>query len=162
MRSILSALFLVLAALPCLAADWPQFRGPLGNGISSEKNLPLEWNENKNIAWKQAIPGKGWSSPSLSQGRLYLTTAVLDEADKAAATLSQRAICLSAKDGQIIWNTKIFSMPASEAKPMHPKNSHASPTPLVENGRVYVHFGHQGTACLDLDGKILWKTQELK
>jgi outer membrane protein assembly factor BamB len=141
--------------LTVLAADWPQFRGPLGNGISTEKNLPIQWSETKNIAWKQEIPGRGWSSPSLVKGRLYLTTAVLDD------KLSQRAICLNAKDGKIIWDTEIFSQDGATAPKIHGKNSHASPTPLVEGGKVYVHFGPQGTACLNLDGKILWKTQEL-
>ena len=156
MRNSLPILLIFLLSLPALAADWPQFRGPLGNGVSTEKNLPVEWNETKNIAWKSDVPGKGWSSPSLIKGRLYLTTAVLD-----GAKLSQRALCLNAKDGKLIWNTEIFSQDAASAPGIHGKNSHASPTPLVEGGKLYVHFGHQGTACLDLDGKILWKTQEL-
>jgi outer membrane protein assembly factor BamB len=146
----------LLLSISSIAADWPQFRGPTGNGISTETHLPIEWNESKNIAWKQEIPGKGWSSPSLFHGRLYLTTAVLAD-DK----LTQRAICLNSNDGKIIWDTEIFSQDAASTPKIHGKNSHASPTPLVESGKVYVHFGHQGTACLDLDGKVLWKTQEL-
>jgi outer membrane protein assembly factor BamB len=156
MRFILATLSVSLATLPSLSADWPQFRGPLGNGVSTEKNLPVEWNETKNIAWKSEIPGKGWSSPALVKGRLYLTTAVQEE-----EKLSQRALCLNAKDGKLIWNTEIFSQEAASAPGIHTKNSHASPTPLVEGGKLYVHFGHQGTACLDLDGKMIWKTQEL-
>ncbi|MCE9525715.1 MAG: PQQ-binding-like beta-propeller repeat protein, partial [Planctomycetales bacterium] len=149
------ALGLTLLSITAFAADWPQFRGPTGDGISTEKNLPIEWNETKNIAWKQEIPGKGWSSPSLFHNRLYLTTAVLAD-DK----LSQRAICVNANDGKIIWDTEIFSQNAASAPKIHGKNSHASPTPLVESGKVYCHFGHQGTACLDLDGKILWTSKE--
>jgi len=151
--------YLILFALIphlSLAADWPQFRGPLGDGISTEKNLPIEWSETKNIAWKQELPGKAWSSPVLVKGRLYLTTAVTED-----GKLSQRAMCLGAKDAKSIWETEIFSQDARLAPGIHGKNSHASPSPLVENGRLYVHFGHQGTACLDLDGKIIWKTQEL-
>ena len=151
-----SLLLLVALGSPSIAADWPQFRGPLGNGVSQEKGLPVQWNESKNIAWASDIPGKGWSSPALVRGRLYLTTAVLDDEN-----LSQRALCLNAQDGKPIWNTEIFSQPAADAPRIHGKNSHASPTPLVENGKLYVHFGPQGTACLDLDGNVLWKTQEL-
>ena len=156
MRFTFAAILISLASVPSLAADWPQFRGPLGDGHSSEKNLPTEWSETKNIAWKKEIPGKGWSSPALVKGRLYLTTAVLSE-----TILSQRALCLSAKDGQPIWNVEIFAEDAASAPKIHGKNSHASPTPLVADGKLYVHFGPQGTACLDLDGKIIWKTQEL-
>ncbi len=156
MRNLLLVGLISIVSHSALAADWPQFRGPLGNGISSEKNLPIQWSETKNIAWKQEIAGKGWSSPSLVQGRLYLTTAVV-----ASDKLSQRAICLNAKDGKLVWDTEIFSSDAAAAPKIHGKNSHASPTAIVESGKVFVHFGHQGTACLDLDGKILWKTQEL-
>ncbi len=156
MRYLLAVATMAILSATSLAADWPQFRGPTGNGISTEKNLPIEWNESKNIAWKQEIPGKGWSSPSLFHGRLYLTTAVLAD-DK----LSQRALCLNAVDGKMIWDIEVFSQDAASAPKIHGKNSHASPTPLVESGKVYVHFGHQGTACLDLDGKTIWKTQEL-
>ena len=156
MRSPLSLLFISLISSQLLAADWPQFRGPLGNGVSTEKNLPVVWNETKNIAWMSEVPGKGWSSPALVKGRLYLTTAVVDE-----GKLSQRALSLNAKDGKLIWNTEIFSQEAASAPGIHGKNSHASPTPLVDGGKLYVHFGHQGTACLDLDGNVLWKTQEL-
>ncbi|MBC7852024.1 MAG: PQQ-binding-like beta-propeller repeat protein [Pirellulaceae bacterium] len=143
-------------SFPALAADWPQFRGPLGNGVSTEKGLPIQWSETKNIAWKQEIPGKGWSSPALVKGRLYLTTAVLAD-DK----LSQRALCINAKDGKPVWDVEIFARDSASVPGIHGKNSHASPTPLVDGGKLYVHFGHQGTACLDLDGNILWKTQEL-
>ncbi|MGI8979804.1 MAG: PQQ-binding-like beta-propeller repeat protein [Pirellulaceae bacterium] len=156
MRNLLPLVLVSFVSLPVFAADWPGFRGPLGNGVSTEKNLPIQWSETKNIAWKQEIPGKGWSSTALVKGRLYLTTAVLTD-DK----LSQRAICLNAKDGTTLWDTEVFSRDAASVPGIHIKNSHASPTPLVEGGKLYVHFGHQGTACLDLDGNIVWKTQEL-
>src|SRR5258705_9919079 len=100
MRYTFSLVLIYLLSQLAVAADWPQFRGPLGNGVSTEQNLPIQWSETKNIAWKQEIPGRGWSSPSLVKGRLYLTTAVLND------KLSQRAICLNAKDGKIIWDTE--------------------------------------------------------
>jgi outer membrane protein assembly factor BamB len=156
LRPLISCL-LVLLAFPSLdAADWPQFRGPTGDGHATAKNLPATWNATTNVAWKAEIPGKGWSSPSLFQNRLYLTTAVpLDDAQPAAGQ-SLRALCVDANNGRILWNVDIFQQSA-DAPGIHSKNSHASPTPLVEGNRIYVHFGHQGTACLDLEGNVIWK-----
>jgi outer membrane protein assembly factor BamB len=143
------------------AADWPQFRGPAGDGRATAKNLPTEWNETKNVAWKAEIPGRGWSSPSLFQNRLYLTTAVAVEAGSATGALSLRALCVDAATGRIAWNVEVFEEPA-DAPRIHTKNSHASPTPIALKNRIYVHFGHQGTACLDLTGKVLWRNNTLK
>ncbi|HEX5106002.1 MAG TPA: PQQ-binding-like beta-propeller repeat protein, partial [Pirellulaceae bacterium] len=152
---------LVFTSPPANTADWPQFRGPAGDGRATAKNLPTEWNETTNVAWKTEIPGRGWSSPSLYQNRLHLTTAVPLAAESGNGPLSLRAICVDASSGRILWNEPVFEEPADAPK-IHSKNSHASPTPLVEDGRVYVHFGHQGTACLDLAGKVLWKNDRLK
>jgi outer membrane protein assembly factor BamB len=145
----------------CLApaADWPQFRGPAGDGRATATNLPTEWNETTNVVWKAEIPGRGWSSPSLYQNRLYLTTADPVEAGSATGPLSLRTLCVDAATGRILWNIEVFKEPA-DAPRIHTKNSHASPTPIVEKGRVYVHFGHQGTACLDLAGKVLWRNRD--
>lgn len=142
------------------AADWPQFRGPAGDGHAEAKNLPTTWNETTNVAWKAEIPGKGWSSPSLVAGKLYLTSAVpLDPGSSSAAELSLRALCVDATTGKILWDNEVFRQEAGAPK-IHSKNSHASPTPLVASGRIYVHFGHQGTACLDPAGTILWKNTD--
>ena len=141
-----------------IAADWPQFRGPAGDGHATETNLPTTWNETTNVAWKTAIPGKGWSSPVLHRGRLYLTTAVpLDPGSGSAGELSLRAVCVDAATGNIVWTNKVFTQGATAPK-IHNKNSHASPTPLVAGNRVFVHFGHQGTACLDLEGQVIWQS----
>lgn len=156
MLRLFPACLFVLVVVPLSAADWPQFRGPTGDGHAAAKNLPTTWNETTNVAWKTEIPGKGWSSPSLYQNRLYLTTAVpLDEAEPTGPQ-SLRALCLDAKSGQLLWSTEVFKNETSGPK-IHSKNSHASPTPLVSGDRVFVHFGHQGTACLDLAGKVIWK-----
>jgi len=160
----------VLLCSPLLvhAEDWPQFRGPNGDGVSTERNLPSEWGaeqdgKQQNVAWKLAIPGKGWSSPSLSRGKLYLTSAVPREgAQEGSNDLSLRALCIDAKSGKLIWDKEIFVQEGKSAPKIHNKNSHASPTPLVDGNRIFVHFGHQGTACLDLDGNVLWSTRELK
>ena len=159
MPRLLALCLLTFSAAQLAAGDWPQFRGPLGNGHSDVKNLPTTWNETTNIAWQTAIPGKGWSSPSLASGRLYLTAAVPVAGDEPEGPQSLHALCVDAATGKKVWDVEVFG-PQAEAPKIHVKNSHASPTALVENGRIYVHFGHGGTACLDLAGKALWKNTE--
>jgi outer membrane protein assembly factor BamB len=147
------------------AADWPQFRGPNGDGHASAKNLPQEWSSEKNIAWRTEIPGRGWSSPALSGGKIYLTTAVVTSGEEASpkADRSLRALCLDAVTGKVVWDREVFAQDgASAPDSIHRKNGHASPTPLVADGQVFIHFGHQGTACLDLTGKKLWENRTLK
>ena len=139
------------------AVDWPQFRGPGGQGISNARNVPLNWGSSSNIVWRAEISGVGWSSPVLRRGRLYVTTAVM-ATEKGNPSL--RALCLDASSGKILWDTEVFVHTGSTN--IHNKNSHASPTPVVEEDRLYVHFGHQGTACLDLDGKVIWRNTTLK
>jgi outer membrane protein assembly factor BamB len=156
-RNFLTAALLGLVGCSLLARDWPEFRGPTGQGISEAKNVPLKWSGSENVVWKTAIPGSGWSSPVLVNERVYLTTAAPRE---GASGLSLRALCLDAQDGKSLWSTEVFT-PEGGAS-VHPKNSFASPTPLVSEGRIYVHFGHLGTACLDLAGKVLWRQTSLK
>jgi outer membrane protein assembly factor BamB len=143
-------LFVCLQADHRLAEDWPEFRGPDGQGHSNEKGLPISWGESKNIAWKTAIPGLGWSSPVIQGDKIWLTTAV-DEGH------SLRVLCLGRDSGEILQNLEVFHK--DNPLRIHAKNSHASPTPILEGARVYVHFGTNGTACLTSDGRILWKTE---
>jgi outer membrane protein assembly factor BamB len=158
MFRLLCSSLLPLVVLSDAAADWPQFRGPSGDGHATAKNLPTKWNETTNVAWKTPIPGKAWSSPALLNNRLYLTTAVPVDVSQPDAVQSLRALCVDAASGRILWDVEVFRPDATEVA-IHTKNSHASPTPIVEDGRVYIHFGHYGTTCLDLAGKILWKDQ---
>jgi outer membrane protein assembly factor BamB len=160
-RSLFSLAVLTLLA-PAAAAEFPQFRGPAGDGHADASSLPTEWNATTNVAWKTPIPGRGWSSPSLHEDRIYLTTAVPADVGEPAGDLSLRALCLRASDGGVVWDREVFRQAAATAPKIHAKNSHASPTPLVDGERVYVHFGHQGTACLDLDGRPIWKNDRLK
>lgn len=139
-------LFLLLFVLQ----DWPQFRGPTGQGVSEERNLPLTWSENKNIRWKVAIPGRGWSSPVIQGDRIWLTTATEDGK-------SLRAIAIDRNTGAILQNVEVFRL--KSAKLVNAKNSFASPTPVVEGDRVYLHFGAFGTACITHSGEIVWKTR---
>jgi outer membrane protein assembly factor BamB len=143
---------LFLAALQSAAAaeDWPQFRGPLGQGHSAEVGVPLEWSESKNIQWKTAVPGTGWSSPVVAGGRVWITTAVVDR-----SATSLRAIAFDSGSGKEVVNVEVFRLPRRGL--LNPKNSHASPTPIVDGDRVYVHFGADGTAALTTDGMVVWR-----
>jgi len=143
-------LLLLLFSVPIFAEDWPEFRGPTGQGISDERGLPLTWSETKNVKWKTAIPGKGWSSPAILGERVWLTTAT-DEGK------SLRAICVDRNTGAITQNVEVFRL--KNLGPMSPKNSLASPTPVLEGDRVYLHFGAHGTACITQTGEIVWKTR---
>lgn len=153
---------LLVFASTALAEDWPEFRGPTCQGLSSAIGLPTEWSPatNKNILWKMALPGIGWSSPVVVGDRIYLTTAVpVDGEEIADAERSLRVLCLQAMDGKILWEQEVFHQDKGAAA-VHKKNSHASPTPIHEDGKLYVHFGHQGSACLNAaDGTLVWKTQ---
>lgn len=159
--TFLAVLLCNAATLPASlapAGDWPEFRGPGGQGHTSASALPLEWSTEKNVVWKQAVPGLGWSSPVIGGGRVYLTSGL-------AATdggTSLRALSLDAATGRILWDTEVFTAAEAPVQPIHAKNSPASPTPILEGDRVYVHFGHHGTACLDRDGKILWRNHQLR
>ncbi len=139
--------------------EWPQFRGPGGQGISAATGVPTEWGPTQNVAWKTELAGRGWSSPVLAKGRLYLTSAV---GDPGAEGVTLHALCLDAADGRVVWNATVFQPDPASSGAMHRKNSMASGTPIVTADRLYVHFGHMGTAALDLSGKILWRQNALK
>jgi outer membrane protein assembly factor BamB len=141
---------------------WPQFRGPDGQGHSSARGLPLEWSETRNIAWKTPIPGLGWSSPVIADGKVWITTAV-EQPSSAKATedkrgISLRAIAFDAATGKEVINVEVFKIPA-DRREINPKNSWASPTPVIDGDRIYVHFGADGTAALSSSGAIIWKTR---
>ena len=146
------ALAVLVGLLECaVAADWPQFRGPTGQGHSTETGLPIEWSESRNVVWKTPVPGRGWSSPVVAGGRVWLTTA---SKDKGA---SLRAIAFDVDTGREIVNVEVFHLRSADL--LNAKNSHASPTPIVDGDRVYVHFGAEGTAALTTTGDVLWKTK---
>ncbi len=150
------ALALTGLTLHLAAEDWPEFRGPTGQGLSNAKDLPVRWSATENVAWKVALPGAGWSSPVLVNDRLYITTATTAEGTKS---LTLNVLCLSARDGKSLWSTEVFH--PQDGSSLHRKNGYASPTPIVRDGRLYAHFGHLGTACLNLDGRVLWRQTSL-
>ena len=133
-------------------ADWPEFRGPGGQGHSVERGLPLEWSEARNVAWKTPVAGLGWSSPVVAGGRVWITTATEQRG------ISLRALAFDVASGREVINVEVFKIPSSRRE-INPKNSWASPTPIVDGDRVYVHFGADGTAALSNTGAILWKAR---
>jgi outer membrane protein assembly factor BamB len=148
-------------------AAWPQFRGPLGNGLATDARPPVEWSETKNVKWKAPVPGRGRSSPVLWGDRIWLTTAreqgvrrtrIEGDDVQLADRVSLGAVCLGRDDGRLLFDQTLFSV--EKPGPAHWHNSWATPTPVVEPGRLYCDFGTYGTACLDSQtGKPLWKTR---
>ena len=137
----------------CAAENWPQFRGPDGNGSSDAQGLPLRWSETENVKWKTAIHGRGWSSPVVWGNQIWMTTATEDGHE-------QFAVCVDRESGKILRDIHLFHN--EKLQITNPLNSYASPTPVVEDGRVYVHFGVYGTACLDTaSGDVLWTRRDI-
>ncbi len=152
-KRALSALILLLAALPAFA-EWPQFRGPEGTGISAARGLPLAWSEARNVRWKTAIHGRGWSSPVVLGDQVWLTTATADGQDLFAVALDRES-------GRILHDLKLFQV--EKPQYAHPFNTYASPTPVIEPGRVYVTFGAPGTAAIDTStGKVVWERRDIE
>ncbi|MGH9628691.1 MAG: PQQ-binding-like beta-propeller repeat protein [Bryobacteraceae bacterium] len=146
-RTFLSIIFSCAGAS---AEDWPQFRGPDGQGHSSEVGLPLEWSESEHVAWKTSVPGAGWSSPAVGGNRIWLTTAT-------ESGRSLRAIAVDVNSGSTMIDTEVFRLTGDI--PIHAKNSHASPTPVVDGNHVFLHFGSYGTACINESGEVVWRTR---
>jgi len=137
-------------------ADWPGFRGPRGDGhvVEDGAAVPLRWGEGQNVAWKTEIPHRGWSSPVVAAGKVWLTTATLEGHDFFV-------VAVDAASGRVIHNERLFH--SDNPEPLgNPINCYASPTPVVEAGRVYVHFGSYGTACLDTtDYRTIWRREDI-
>lgn len=148
--SILCLLFSCFVASH-LSADWKEFRGPTGQGASSATGLPVNWSDSENVLWKSEVDGLAWSSPVIVGKHVYMTTAVSN--DETDHTLN--LVCLNVETGDLNWSKEIFELDGEHK--IHKKNSYASPTPIIEDDRIYTHFGPYGTACLSLDGSVIWK-----
>jgi outer membrane protein assembly factor BamB len=135
-------------------ADWPEFRGPRGDGTSDASVLPLEWSEGKNIVWKTAIHGRGWSTPAVAGGRVWVTTATADGKEMSV-------LAIDLETGRIVHDRLLFRN--ESPKPLgNPVNAYASPSPAAGGGRVFAHFGSYGTAALDGEtGKVIWERRDL-
>ena len=149
-----SMAFLALLAGGAQAGEtWPQFRGPTGDGHAKAKGLPLTWSESRNVRWKTAIHGRGWSSPVIWGKQIWLTTATKDGKELFA-------VCVDRQTGKVVHDRKVFDVASPQS--IAGVNTYASPTPVIEAGRLYVHFGTYGTACLDTrTGKTLWARRDL-
>lgn len=134
------------------AENWPQFRGPTGQGISGESDLPLRWSGTDNIAWKTEVPGEGWSSPVVFDDRVYVTSTEKEGVEC-------RVLCLARKTGDILWNT-VVGMQVTKKK--RRENSYATPTAVTDGKRVYAVFGSGLIAGLDVGGKLLWTNREVE
>ena len=147
---------LVWQGLPTRGAEdeWPQFRGPDGQGHTLSADLALTWSETENIKWKFADPGQGWSSPIISGDKVWMTTAT--EEGK-----SLRVLSIDLGRGKLLKDIEVFHREAPIAK--QPMNSYATPSPVVEGGKLYVSFGTCGTACLSTEtGVVLWRREDFK
>lgn len=173
------AALIVLSLVPTSRAtdDWPQFRGPGGQGDARGSVVPLKWGDARNIAWVANLPGKGYSSPVVQGDRVWVTSAVefeptpeqkaqtldasrLEPKDFArrqvAGRVSLRLLCFDRENGESIYESEIGSVDSPEA--IHVGNSYASPTPVVDGNRIFVHFGVNGTACVDAaSGDVIWQ-----
>lgn len=154
MRRLLLSLFCGLLASSGISAgeNWAQFRGPGGLGVAPKADLPVTWTPDS-AKWRTPIYGKGWSSPVVWGEQIWLTTATPEGT-------RLYAICVDLKTGKILHNILVFEI--AEPQKAIEKNSYASPTPAIEEGRVYVHYGAHGTACLNTKtGEKIWTRQDL-
>lgn len=177
MRFAVTMTVLALATQLSFCSDWPQFRGPDGQGLALDAQIPVKWDEPDSVRWSTDIPGTGWSSPVVQGDRIWVTTAVetkptdeqiakqqkesrltpdLFKRRQVAGNVSLRVLCLDRNSGRIIRDTEFASVESPEA--IHVGNTYASPTPVIEGDRLYVHFGIHGTACLDAEThQVIWQ-----
>ena len=149
-------ILLLMLSLPLMrgAENWPQFRGPDGTGHSDARGLPLRWSEARNVIWKTAIHDRGWSSPVIYGKQIWLTSANKDGRELYV-------MCIDRDTGKIIRDWKLFDV--AQPQYVHPFNTPASPTPVIEEGRVYITFGSAGTACIDTKTfRVLWERRDIE
>lgn len=157
-KQVILSVFVIFLASSTLwsqkQGDWTHFRGSELKGISHEKGFPTTWNDSTNIAWKIEDPGQGWSSPVVFGSQVWYTTARRE-------TREMRAICVDLDSGKKLHDLLIFQ--PEKLYRIHAVNSYATPTPAIEEGYVYLHFGRYGTACLNsATGETVWKRTDLQ
>jgi outer membrane protein assembly factor BamB len=149
---ILPAIIAILWALPVSAENWPGFRGPTRQGVSTETGLPLKWSETENIVWKTPIPGLGWSSPIVWGDRIFLTTTLNMDT-------SCHVLCIDRNTGKVLWNKEVFQQVVRRRERM---NSGATPTPVTDGQLVYAVFCDGSIVALDFDGNVAWLNRDVK
>lgn len=136
------------------AENWPQFRGPDGTGHSDARGLPLNWSESKNVVWKTPIHDRGWSSPVVFGKQIWLTSATKDGKQLFVFVVDR-------DNGKVVKDWKLFDV--AEPQFAHEFNTHASPTPAIEEGRVYITFGSAGTAAIDTKTfRVIWERRDIE
>ena len=152
--SLWSLLGLVLALSSPPKEVWTEFRGPNGTGTVADTMVPTVWSETQAVKWKTPIPGRGWSSPVIWGNQIWMTSATEDGKQMFV-------YCVDKQTGKVLHQRLLFENATTE--PIHETNSYASPTPVIEAGRVVVHFGTYGTACIDTKTfKTIWQRRDLK
>lgn len=166
------------SAAAVTSGAWTQWRGSRADGVADGTGYPLTWSESENVRWKSPIPGRGWSSPVIADGRVWVTTAIevpctpeeakerlkANTSDQPLTLLSAvnlRALGLDAATGRVVHDAELFVI--KDPQWVHQQNSYASPTPVIAAGKLFAHFGTFGTACLDTaTGSVLWRNQEIQ
>lgn len=138
--------------------SWTQFRGSLGNGLArSAAKPPTEWSAGGGYRWRTPLEGEGWSSPVIDRGNAYVTAALKTAKDSFRLVVHK----LDFESGRLLKTFQVFRQGTDRTFPIHSKNSHASPTLIIDNDRLFVHFGYQGTACITTSGEIVWENRDL-
>lgn len=150
MPRLASSVVLTLLALPAVAENWPAFRGPTGQGTSSETDLPLKWTATENVRWKAEVPGEAWSSPIVWEDHVFVTTAT--DGGKSC-----RVLAFDRATGKELWNTEVFTQ---ETLRKEQRNTYATPTPCTDGERVYAEFGGGGIAAVDFEGNVAWANDD--
>ncbi|MCA9200689.1 MAG: PQQ-binding-like beta-propeller repeat protein, partial [Planctomycetales bacterium] len=177
MWNLFQRLLFGLTWVACLSTalgneSWPEWRGPLGQGVAEAKNVPVNWSEDKHVAWRTEIPGRGWSTPVVLGNRIWVTTAShipCSEEEAArrrklstnsmpmqfAASVRLRAIELDRTNGKLLRDIPVLQ--PDDPQGIHADNSYATPSPVIEQNRLYCHFGCHGCGCVDTQtGKLVW------
>ena len=151
--ALLAGSFFVAASFAWADENWPSFRGPNNQGHADSANLPTKWSEKENVAWKIKLPGKGHSTPVIRGDRLWLTTATEDGKELSV-------LCIDKNTGEILIDKVLHKV--EKPQTLHPVNSYASCTPIIEEGRIYVSFGSPYLGCLDAKtGDVLWERTDI-
>lgn len=146
----LLVIFIVIAPQASRAENWPGFRGPIRQGISQEKNLPVEWSAGSNVAWKTPVPGLGWSSPIVFGHRVFVTSATEEG-------VSFRLICFDRRTGAVLWNKQVFRQKTGNKQNL---NSFATSTPVTDGRMVYTVAFDGGIAAVSTDGTVVWTNRD--
>ncbi|MHB8970119.1 MAG: outer membrane protein assembly factor BamB family protein [Pirellulaceae bacterium] len=149
--TVLACILTILWALPCPAENWPGFRGPVGQGISRETNLPVSWSlSEKSLAWRVAVPGIGWSSPIVWDDRVFVTSATEEG-------ISCHVLCIDAVRGELVWDKEVFHQVANRKMA---ENSDATPTPVTDGTLVYAAFNGGRIVAVDFQGNVVWNWRD--